>query len=81
MKAYFNYGYVRLGDRTSIWDNGTDVSNWMYDGTDQLIDDYYRPAATALNWYELTVGQWDQLSVSGWDGLLISHVPVCGPGL
>ena len=26
--SYFNYGFDDIGDRTSIWDNGADVSNW-----------------------------------------------------
>jgi len=68
--SYFNYGFDHIGDRTSIWDNGTDVSNWAYDLTGQLQVDFYRPATTALNWNGLTVRQREQLNVAGWDGLL-----------
>ena len=57
--SYYNYAFDRIGDRTSIWDNGTDVSNWAYDCTGQLQVDFYRPATTALNWNGLTAGQWD----------------------
>lgn len=79
--SYYNYGFDRIGDRTSIWDNGTDVSNWNYDLTGQLTNDVIHPATTALTWYGLTIDQWNLLSVSGWDGLLVDAVPTGGAGL
>lgn len=79
--SYYNYGFDRIGDRTSIWDNGTDVSNWNYDLTGQLTNDVIHPATTALTWYGLTIDQWNLLSVSGWDGLLVDAVPIGGAGL
>ncbi|MEI7701438.1 MAG: hypothetical protein WCK86_16685 [Planctomycetia bacterium] len=79
--SYYNYQFDGVGDRTSLWDNGVDVSNWNYDFTRQLTNDLYRPATTALNWNGLTVDQWSLLSVSGWDNLLADHVPTGGAGL
>jgi hypothetical protein len=73
--SYYNYQFDGVGDRTSVWDNGVDVSNWNYDFTGQLTNDVYRPATTALNWNGLTVDQWFLLDEDGWDNLLVDHVP------
>jgi len=78
--SYFHYGFDHIGDRTSIWDNGTDVSNWAYDLTGQLTNEVIHPATTALIWYGLTIDQWNLLSASGWDGLLSDSVPTGGAG-
>jgi len=78
--SYFDYVFDHVGDRTSVWDNGTDVSNWTYDFTGQLTNDIYRPATTALNWNGLTVHQWGFLDVAGWDGLLADDIPTGGAG-
>jgi RHS repeat-associated protein len=78
--SYYNYRFDGIGDRTSLWDNGVDVSNWNYDFTGQLTNDVYRPATTALNWNGLAVEQWSLLSVSGWSALLADHVPTGGAG-
>ena len=53
--SYFNYGFDHIGDRTSIWDNGIDVSNWNYDFLGQLFNDVIRPATTALTWFGMTI--------------------------
>ena len=79
--SYYNYQFDGVGDRTSLWDNGVDVSNWNYDFTGQLTNDVYRPATTALNWNGLTVDQWFLLDEDGWDNLLADHVPTGGAGL
>ena len=78
--SYYNYQFDGVGDRTSLWDNGVDVSNWNYDFTGQLTNDVYRPATTALNWNGLTVDQWFLLDEDGWDNLLADHVPTGGAG-
>ena len=72
--SYYNYQFDGVGDRTSVWDNGVDVSNWNYDCSGQLKNDVYRPATTALNWNGLTVDQWFLLNEDGWDNLLADHV-------
>ena len=79
--SYYNYQFDGVGDRTSLWDNGVDVSNWNYDFTGQLTNDVYRPATTALNWNGLTVDQWFLLDEDGWDNLLADHVPTGGARL
>ncbi len=79
--SYYNYQFDGVGDRTSVWDNGVDVSNWNYDCSGQLKNDVYRPATTALNWNGLTVDQWFLLDEDGWDNLLVDHVPTGGAGL
>lgn len=76
----FDYVVDGIGNRTSVWETGTDVSNWDYDCSGQMTVDFYRPATTALNWYGLTVGQWNALDVSGWDGLLVNSTPTGGAG-
>jgi len=78
--SYYLYAHDWVGNRTSVWENGTDVSNWNYDRTDQLIDDIVRPATTAVNWYGLTLAQWGLMSADGWYNLPVDDIPTGGAG-
>lgn len=62
--SYFLYAHDNVGNRTSVWENDTDVCNWKYDRTNQLIDDFVRPATTDVCWFGLTLAQWDRMAAS-----------------